>query len=205
LLNQINTERLNMEARWYMDELYRDLEMRATIKEDMGLAAEGETPIMPPMGFGESVNWRPHEDRTPDRDRRRAETAYSMIEYQDDWCLREIAEKVKKEKHGLEWNEGHTEWDSDSDGNVILGIWDNDNNRLDKIIYDRKALAEALKSVGYENPESWGSETVRFNSVTDAYTMAYSQGHAHGRQQKTYDPKLSKEERNVFTEAWKAR
>ena len=87
-----------------------------------------------------------------------AETAYSMIEYQDDHCLRKIAEKVKKEKHGLEWNEGYTSWDSDSDGNVILGIWGKDDNRLDKIIYDRKALAKALKAVGYENPESWGAE-----------------------------------------------
>ena len=89
-----------------------------------------------------------------------------MIEHQDDWCLREIAEKVKKEKYGLEWNEGYHMWDWDSsNGNVTLAIYDDENNKLDKIIYDRKALAKALKSVGYENPESWGAESY-INPIT---------------------------------------
>lgn len=61
------------------------------------------------------------------------------------------------------------------------------------------------RKCGKELSEAETSETVRFNSASDAYAMAYSQGHAHGRRQQPYDPKLSKEEREVFTGAWKIR
>lgn len=87
-------------------------------------------------------------------------TAYSMIEHKDDWCLRDIADSLRP-KYDLEGNKGFFEWDWDSsNGNVTLAIYDDANTKLDKIIYDRKALAKALKSVGYENPESWGAESM---------------------------------------------
>jgi len=86
-------------------------------------------------------------------------TAYSMIEYQDDNCLKEIADSLRP-KYNLEWNEGDLSWDWDSKtGDVILYIYDGDNKKLDEITYDRKALAKALKEQGYKNPESWGAET----------------------------------------------
>lgn len=87
-------------------------------------------------------------------------TAYSMIEHKDDWCLRDIADSLRP-KYDLEGNKGFFEWDWDSsNGNVTLAIYDDANTKLDKIIYDRKALAKALKSVGYKNPESWGAESM---------------------------------------------
>jgi len=82
-----------------------------------------------------------------------------MIEYQDNNCLKEIADSLRP-KYNLEWNEGDLSWDWDSKtGDVILYIYDGDNKKLDEITYDRKALAKALKEQGYKNPESWGAET----------------------------------------------
>ena len=88
---------------------------------------------------------------------RDAETAYSMIQHQDDKCLEAIADSLR-DQYGLGPIDGFFEWDQDSDGNITLGIYDDDENRLDKIVYDRKSLTEALKKVGYRNPESWGAE-----------------------------------------------
>jgi len=88
---------------------------------------------------------------------RDAETAYSMIQHQDDKCLEDIADSLR-DQYGLGPIDGFFEWDQDSDGNLTLGIYDDDENRLDKIVYDRKALTEVLKKVGYRNPESWGAE-----------------------------------------------
>jgi len=101
-------------------------------------------------------DWADDEEESHIR-RYGAETAYSMIEHQDDTCLKQIADSLR-DKYGLGPINGFFEWDSDSDGNLTLGIYDDDNNRLDKIVYDRKALAKALKQVGYRNPESWGAE-----------------------------------------------
>ena len=85
-------------------------------------------------------------------------TAYSMIEHHDDYVLKEIADSLRP-KYNLEWNEGELSWDYDmKTGNVILHIYDGDNNKLDAITYDRKALAKALKEQGHKNPESWGAE-----------------------------------------------
>ena len=80
-----------------------------------------------------------------------AETAYSMIEHRDDTCLKDIADSLR-DQYGLGPINGFFEWDSDSDGNLTLGIYDDDNNRLDKIVYDRNALAKALKQVGHRYP-----------------------------------------------------
>lgn len=101
-------------------------------------------------------DWADDEEESHIR-RYGAETAYSMIEHQDDTCLKDIADSLRTQ-YGLGPINGFFEWDSDSDGNLTLGIYDDDNNRLDKIVYDRKALAKALKQVGYRNPESWGAE-----------------------------------------------
>lgn len=101
-------------------------------------------------------DWADDEEESHIR-RYGAETAYSMIEHQDDTCLKQIADSLR-DQYGLGPINGFFEWDSDSDGNLTLGIYDDDNNRLDKIVYDRKALAKALKQVGYRNPESWGAE-----------------------------------------------
>ena len=85
-------------------------------------------------------------------------TAYSMIEYQDDNCLEEIADSLRP-KYGLEYNEGELFWDFDmQSGDVTLYIYDGDNKKLDEITYDREALAKALKEQGHKNPESWGAD-----------------------------------------------
>tara|TARA_R110001592_G_scaffold149589_2_gene375104 strand:+ start:5071 stop:6540 length:1470 start_codon:yes stop_codon:yes gene_type:complete len=87
-------------------------------------------------------------------------TAYSMIEYQDDNCLEEIADSLRP-KYGLEYNEGELFWDFDmQSGDVTLYIYDGDNKKLDEITYDREALAKALKEQGHKNPESWGAENM---------------------------------------------
>ena len=88
-----------------------------------------------------------------------AETAYSMIKYQDDDCLQQIADSLRP-KYNLAFNEGELFWDFDMDtGDMVLYIYDGDNKKLDEITYDRKALTKALKEQGYKNPESWGAET----------------------------------------------
>jgi hypothetical protein len=88
-----------------------------------------------------------------------AETAYSMIKYQDDDCLQQIADSLRP-KYNLAFNEGELFWDFDMDtGDMVLYIYDGGNKKLDEITYDRKALTKALKEQGYKNPESWGAET----------------------------------------------
>jgi len=94
-------------------------------------------------------------------------TAYSMIEYQDDDCLKRIADSLRP-KYNLDFNEGYLEWDYDlKTGDMILYIYDGNNKKLDEITYDRKALAKALKEQGYRNPESWGAETFESMSWYD--------------------------------------
>ena len=96
-----------------------------------------------------------------------AETAYSMIKYQDDDCLQQIADSLRP-KYNLAFNEGELFWDFDMDtGDMMLYIYDGDNKKLDEITYDRKALTKALKEQGYKNPESWGAETYSGKKLND--------------------------------------
>tara|TARA_R110002012_G_scaffold106689_1_gene247981 strand:+ start:393 stop:665 length:273 start_codon:yes stop_codon:yes gene_type:complete len=84
--------------------------------------------------------------------------AYSIIEHQDDDCLKKIADSLRP-KYNLKFNEGDLSWDFDMEtGNITLYIYDGDNKKLDEITYDRKALVKALKEQGYKNPNSWGAE-----------------------------------------------
>ena len=100
-------------------------------------------------------------------------TAYSMIEYQDDNCLEEIADSLRP-KYGLEYNEGVLEWGyHEKTGNMILYIYDGDNFKLDAITYDRKALAKALKEQGHKNPESWGAEMEDLTDGVSAITNRF--------------------------------
>ena len=46
--------------------------IRMSSEYESEMASEGNTPIMPPMDFGEMVNWRPHEG-DPSLKRQRAE------------------------------------------------------------------------------------------------------------------------------------
>ena len=96
-----------------------------------------------------------------------AETAYSMIKYQDDDCLQQIADSLRP-KYNLAFNEGELFWDFDMDtGDMMLYIYDGDNKKLDEITYDRESLAKALKEHGYKNPESWGAETYSGKKLND--------------------------------------
>jgi len=168
-------------------------------------AMKAETPIMPPMGFGESVNWRPHEDQN--RDRRRAETSdldcdecgavNETVGYVDDDLSFKLCEPCDRDWMAKQGYEAEMASLSeiifeDEMGNKYTTHPDFDHSLINDMIWD-------------EDLVPLDAETVRFNSASDAYAMAYSQGHAHGRRQQPYDPKLSKEEREVFTGAWKIR
>jgi hypothetical protein len=117
---------------------------------------------------------RDGDPSSPPSDIFMAETAYSMIKYQDDDCLQQIADSLRP-KYNLAFNEGELFWDFDMDtGDMMLYIYDGDNKKLDEITYDRKALTEALKEQGYKNPESWGAEEERLCGCGELMLNSYT-------------------------------
>jgi hypothetical protein len=279
------------------------VEMFEAYEEDeLRLDSEGETPIMPPMGFGESVNWRPHEDQN--RDRRRSEGDYSPWDYGEppcDFCISEVGNEdagaadeycevcdrslcvgcFNDKSHDcirgdvvnivnageyvyvtIRFSDGREQIFEGFMEDVMLNDYVNSRGQTirfntedywdgritdygegqtggmnkNQFGYSETGLLKPTRSTMPSGPkkvkmvdcmrcgqpefadelieqsfcrkcgrELSEAETIQFNSASDAYALAYSQGHAHGRRQQPYDPKLSKEEREVFTGAWKIR
>ena len=94
-----------------------------------------------------------------------SETAYSMIEYQDDHCLKRIVEQLIEPMFPNKKFWSGTSWNINDKGDMVLTVYpDGDPNkqRLEPFAhftFSRQGMAEALKAVGYENPESWGAES----------------------------------------------
>ena len=90
-------------------------------------------------------------------------TAYSMIEHQDDSCLKAIVDQLiapmfPNKKH---WSDSYYwEYSSVPDKDMVLSVFgdiDLDNgSRLGHFVFSREGLSEALKACGYKNPEEWG-------------------------------------------------
>lgn len=93
-------------------------------------------------------------------------TAYSMIEHQDDSCLKAIVDQLiapmfPNKKY---WTDTYY-WECSSvHKDMILSVFgDFDSQktgqsapRLGHFSFSREGLAEALKACGYKNPEEWG-------------------------------------------------
>ena len=94
-------------------------------------------------------------------------TAYSMIEHQDDSCLKAIVDQLiapmfPNKKY---WSDSYYwEYSSVPDKDMVLSVFgDIDSHktgqsapRLGHFVFSREGLAEALKACGYKNPEEWG-------------------------------------------------
>ena len=108
-------------------------------------------------------------------------TAYSMIEHQDDSCLKAIVDQLiapmfpNKNYWGdtYYWEfagmSGETAWWHPGElasiqyKDMVLTVFGDDGPpmcqsapRLGHFVFTREGLAEALKACGYKNPEEWG-------------------------------------------------
>jgi len=90
-------------------------------------------------------------------------TAYSMIEHQDDSCLKAIVDQLIAPMFPNKkwWDAGdnyYWEYSSVPDKDMVLSVFGDGSPapRLGHFVFSREGLAEALKACGYKNPEEWG-------------------------------------------------